>query len=175
MPFVLPQTIYFSGAIMALFFKGKMKSVSNVLFSLMAFVSLVFFTQPRISHIYSFAGFELILFNADRTSLFIGYVFAFMAVVISIYSIHVKERIYHAVSMLYVFGAMGMVFAGDFITFFLFGEIMLITATVLICYKKERQALKAGLRYFAIHLLGSSLLLAGILTNYTETASMSIR
>jgi len=172
--FILPQTIYFSGAIVALFLKGKMRSISNVIFSLTAFISLVFFARPQVSHIFSFADFEIILFNADRTSLFIGYVFAFMAVVISIYSMHVKERVYHAVSMLYIFGAMGMVFAGDFITFFFFGEIMLITATVLICYKKERQALRAGLRYFVIHLLGSSLLLAGILVNYTMTASMSI-
>ena len=174
MAYVPPQVIFLSGAIVALFLKGKLKSISNVFFALTAFIVLIFFTQPQVSHIYSFAGFEIILFNADRTSLFVSYVFAFMAIVISIYSMHVKEKVYHAVSMLYVFGAMGMLFAGDFMTFFLFGEIMLITATVLICYKKEKAALKAGMRYFIIHLVGSTLLLAGILINYTATGSMSI-
>lgn len=166
--------LYIPAAILAFTLKGRIRNVINVIFSITVFALLVFFTSPQVSHTYSFAGFELILFNADRTSLFMGYVFAFMSVVISVYSMHVKERVYHAVSMLYVFGAMGMVFAGDFITFFLFGEVMLITATILICYKKEKEALKAGLRYFVIHLLGSSLLLAGILVNYTLTASMSI-
>ena len=174
MAYVPPQIIFLTGAIFAFFLKGKSRSISNVFFTLSAFIMLVFFTQPQVSYVYSFAGFEMILFNADRISLFVAYVFAFMAIVISIYSMHVKEKVYHAVSMLYIFSAMGMLFAGDFMTFFLFGEIMLIAATVLICYKKEKAALKAGMRYFVIHLIGSSLLLAGILVNYTATESMSI-
>ena len=174
MAYVPPQVIFLSGAILTLFLKGKLRSISNVFFALTAFIILVFYTRPQVSYVYSFAGFEMILFNADRTSLFVGYVFAFMAIVISIYSMHVKEKVYHAVSMLYVFGAMGILFAGDFMTFFLFGEIMLIAATVLICYKKDKSALQAGMRYFVIHLIGSSLLLAGILVNYTATESMSM-
>lgn len=170
---VPPYIIYLAGALLAPFFNGKIKSLFIILTMVAAFVN-VLLIQPQKSLVYTFSNFEIILFNADRTSLFIGYIFALMAVLITVYSIQVKENIYHIFSFLYIGSAMGVVFAGDFVSFYLFGEIMLITAVVLICYNKDKTAVKAGFRYLLIHLFGGSLLLAGILLNYTATGTMDI-
>jgi len=171
---LLPHFLFLLAAFFAYILKGEFRKFSNIFFSLLVFIILIFYTRPQISQIYNFAGFEIVFFNADRTSLFISYIFAFMAMIISFYSMHVEEKSFHVTSMVYVFGAMGMVFAGDFLTFFFFGEILLVAGTILICYKKEKQAVKAALRYFIIHLFGSSILLAGILINYSMTNTMNI-
>lgn len=59
-------------------------------------------------------------------------------------------------------GALGVLFAGDMITFFVFWEIMTLGATALIWAGGQSGSERAGLRYFAMHALGGILLMIGI-------------
>lgn len=174
MQFVIPHFIYLSAAIIALFSKGKIPALVNVIFSIFAFLFLILFKQPQVTYVFDFLGSDLIFFKADRTSLFMGYIFTFMSILVTLYCYHVKEKIHHVLSMLFIASSIGMVFAGDLISFYIFGEFMMIIATILISYKKDRDSLKTGFRYFVIHFLGSLCLLAGIMVNFAQTGNIEL-
>ena len=65
-----------------------------------------------------------------------------------------------------------MVFAGDLFTLFFFWEIMVGSSVYLIWARKTARARGAGMRYILVHLLGGSVLMAGILLHVTETGSI---
>jgi multicomponent Na+:H+ antiporter subunit D len=109
------------------------------------------------------AGFELRLVAADRLSLVFGLVFATMACLGTLYALHVRHAGEQAASLVYSGAALGVVFAGDWRSLFVWWELMAVASAVLVwCGGRERSA-AAGLRYLLVHLVSGSLLLAGIL------------
>lgn len=174
MPFVLPYLIYILGALLAYFLRGKIRVATNIVIAAVGLILMLSFRDEKIAFDFTLHGFELILYYADRTSLFMSYVFSFMALLVVLYNIRTKETVYHVCSFIYIFSAMGLIFSGDLLSFFVFGEIMLVTSTILICYNRNRQTLESAFRYFLIHSAGSSLLLAGIILNFIDTGSIAI-
>jgi multicomponent Na+:H+ antiporter subunit D len=132
------------------------------------------FLEPQEGWNFFFLGFNVILLSAVRLSLFMGYIFTLIGLLIILYSIHVKENEHHIFSFLYIGSSLGVVFAGDFFTFFIFWEIMAVTATVLIWLKRDERSLGAGFRYLIMHLIGGGILLVGILLHFSATGSMEI-
>ena len=90
-----------------------------------------------------------------------------------IYGLHVKEDAQHIASFFYVGGSLGVVFAGDYLTVFIFWEMMAFASTFLIWFRREPASLKAGFRYLLMHIFGGLLLLAGIFLHYKNTGSMA--
>jgi len=168
-----PAVIFFVGAALIPFFKGKPQRIFVVGVALAAFVYMPF-VEPQTGWVFSFLGFNVVLLNADGLSLFAGYIFALIGLLIILYSIHVKENEHHIFSFLYIGCSLGVVFAGDFFTFFIFWEMMAVTATVLIWLKRDERSLGAGFRYLMMHLIGGGILLIGILLHFSATGSMEI-
>jgi multicomponent Na+:H+ antiporter subunit D len=75
--------------------------------------------------------------------------------------------------MFYAGSAIGVVFAGDLITVFIFWELMAIGSTLVIWSAGNRTAYSASMRYVAIHLLGGVLLMAGIAGHVAATGSVA--
>lgn len=168
-----PAMFYFAAALPVMLFKGKARGYYSVAVAIAAF-AYVLMLPKQTSLQFVFSYFQMTLLRVDRISLFIGYIFAFMAIVIAVYSMHVEDSGHHVFALIYVGSAMGMVFAGDLVSFYLFGETMMLASTALICYTKDKKAVKSGFRYLMMHLFGGTLLLAGILLHYLETGSMEI-
>jgi proton-translocating NADH-quinone oxidoreductase chain N len=62
--------------------------------------------------------------------------------------------------MLMVAGMLGVVFAGDFFTFFIFWEIMCLSSYVLVAFRKERwEPVEAGFKYLIMSASGSAMVL----------------
>ena len=80
----------------------------------------------------TYLGLDLVLGRVDRLSVVFGHVFAIQSLVAMIYAFHVKERAHHAAACLYVAGAFGCVFAGDYLTLFIFWELMSVASTFLV-------------------------------------------
>ena len=76
-------------------------------------------------------------------------------------------------ALIYAGSALGVVFAGDLLTLFFFWEIMSVSSTCLIFARKIPEAIKAGFRYFLVHLTGGLILLIGIILYFNETGSLS--
>ena len=75
----------------------------------------------------------------------------------------------------YAAGAIGVCFAGDLITLFLFWELMAIFSTVIVWCGGTPAARKAGIRYAMMHLLGGVILKVGIEGVVVHTGSIDIQ
>jgi multicomponent Na+:H+ antiporter subunit D len=89
-----------------------------------------------------------------------------------VYSIHIKEYGQHVAAFVYIGGTIGVTFAGDFFSLFVFWELMAVSSVFLIWYAKNESALKAGFRYLMVHLVGGCILLAGIMIHVSNTGSI---
>ena len=74
----------------------------------------------------------------------------------------------------YASGAIGVCFAGDLITLFLFWELMALFSTVIVWCGGTPAARRAGMRYAIMHLLGGVILKVGIEGVVVHTGSINI-
>lgn len=121
----------------------------------------------------SYLGMDLVLGRVDKLSIIFGHVFAIQALVGMIYAFHIKERSHHAAACLYVAGAFGCVFAGDYLTLFIFWELMSLASTFLVWLNRNPVSTRAGFRYFLFHTIGGLFLLAGLLLRYKALGTLA--
>lgn len=110
-----------------------------------------------------FLGWTLVFGRVDSLSALFGYIMSLMAVIGTLYGAHVREKAQHLASWLYVAGALGVIYAGDFLTLFVFWELMAFSSVFLIWFRRRPQSLAAGFRYLLVHVVGGLALLAGII------------
>jgi len=118
--------------------------------------------------------FELVFFQVDRLSLLFGYLFHIAALIAVVYSLHLRDTLQQTVSLLYAGSALGAVFAGDFLTLFIFWELLALSSVFLIWARRSERAYTAGMRYFATHIVSGLLLLAGVIVLARHTGSLAI-
>lgn len=123
----------------------------------------------------SLAGFELVLFEVTKVNFVFGVIFLLISSVASIYAWHLDDRSQQVASLLYGAGALGVTFAGDFLTLLLFWELMAVSSAWLVFARRTDESVRAGFRYLMVHFVGGSLLLGGIILLYAETGSLAIR
>ncbi|NQY04330.1 MAG: Na+/H+ antiporter subunit D, partial [Halieaceae bacterium] len=75
----------------------------------------------------------------------------------------------------YAAGAVGVSFAGDLITLFLYWELMAIFSTVVVWCGGTPEARAAGIRYAIMHLLGGVILKVGIEGVVVHTGSVEVQ
>ena len=86
--------------------------------------------------------------RADKLSFAFGYIFHIVSFVTIIYILYVKKSLEYVAGFIYAGAALGVVFAGDFFTFFVFWETLTIGAVLLIWARKtKKKQQKAGFRY----------------------------
>ena len=169
---VPPFVVFFAAALLVALAPGRLRMMVLVLTPLVSGLQLIDAQQAlRLST--SFMGYELTPYRVDRLSLLFGYVFHIAAFIGIIFSLHVRDRWQHVAGLLYAGSAVGAVFAGDLLTFFVFWEIAAISSAVLIWAQRTSASLRAGLRYLVIQLTSGVLLLAGVLMHFQETGSLA--
>ncbi|MBI4765108.1 MAG: Na(+)/H(+) antiporter subunit D [Deltaproteobacteria bacterium] len=170
--FIHPALFFILGAFLIPVFKGWLKKVYLLAIPAVAFLTVLNMNSGVYGEI-NYLGFNILLGRVDRLSLVFAHVFTLMAFIGVIYGLHVKEDAQHIASFFYVGGSLGVVFAGDYLTVFIFWEMMALASTFLIWFRREPASLKAGFRYLLMHIFGGLLLLAGIFLHYKNTGSMS--
>ena len=125
-----------------------------------------FVTQP-------FFGYDLILLRVDKLSKAFGYIFTLSATAAFIYGYYEKKAIEFVSALFYIGSAVGVVFAGDLFTLYLFWEIMAVASTFLILARKTGAAMAASKRYILVHIFGGLVLLAGIMLTVSHTGSLA--
>ena len=165
-----PGLIFIFGAILIPLLKGRARQVYILLLPVLACLSLLNIPEGS-GYILNFLGYELVLGRVDKLSMVFGYVFVIMAFIGFIYSIHLKEYRQYIAASLYIGSALGVTFAGDFITLFIFWEIMAISSTYLIWARMTKASHDSGFRYLLVHMFGGLSLLVGIIINIAETGS----
>ena len=109
-----------------------------------------------------------------KLSLLFAYLFHLACFICLIYSLHVKDRIQIVAGLLYAGSAVGAVFAGDFITLFIFWELLALTSAFLVFARRTKAAKAAGIRYLIIQILSGVLLLIGAVGYFQQTGSIEI-
>ncbi|AGH42322.1 Na(+)/H(+) antiporter subunit D [Paraglaciecola psychrophila] len=102
-------------------------------------------------------------------------IFAIMVFVGGLYSFRVARWYELAAAFAYAAGAIGVCFAGDLITMFLYWELMAIFSTIVVWCGGTAGARAAGIRYAIMHLLGGVVLKVGIEGVVVSTGSIQIQ
>jgi len=121
-----------------------------------------------------FLGYDLIICEVTRLTRIFGTIFSLIAIIGGIYSYHNRETGHQSAALLYAGGALGVTFAGDYFTLFVFWELMAVASTYLVWARRTREAENAGTRYLLVHLFGGSLLMLGILLHISGADSIRI-
>jgi len=101
--------------------------------------------------------------------------FALMALVGGLFAYRQAKWHELAAAHIYAAGAIGVCFAGDLITLFIFWELMALFSTVVVWCGGGPAARAAGIRYVIMHLLGGVILKVGIEGIAVHTGSIDVQ
>ena len=126
---------------------------------------------------YRLLGLALTPVRADSLSLLFGYLFHLGAFIAIIYSLHLGRRenatVQHTAALVYAGSALGAVFAGDFITLFVFWELLAVSSVFLIWARGTPVAVRSGTRYLLVQVVSGVTLLAGAMVHWHATGSLA--
>ena len=168
---VPPAAIFILGALLIPILKGRLKSAYLLLLPIVGFINLINIPEGT-NWIVRFLDYELVFGKVDRLSLFFGYIYHLITFLIFLYAIHVKDNLQHVAGFVYAGSSLGVVFAGDLLSLFLFWEMMTFSAVVLVWSNRTKNSLGAGFRYLLVHITGGLCLLAGIILHVVDTGSI---
>ncbi|MCD6269585.1 MAG: Na(+)/H(+) antiporter subunit D [Deltaproteobacteria bacterium] len=164
--FLHPASYFIIGAfLLPLFSRVKIaQKVIILIVPLLAFWQI--HALPESFGVCHLMGFELTFGRVDKLTYVFLHVFTLMALIGAVYCLHVKETGHHIAAFLYVAGSLGTTLAGDYLTIFIFWELMAFASVFLIWYRKKKRSIEAGYRYLLVHTAGGLILLAGIFLRY---------
>ena len=169
---VHPGLLLILGAWILPFLKGRVKRVAMLVLPAAALIDCLLMT-PGTYGVTRFLGQDLVFGRADRLSLVFSYVFSLMAFLGMIYALHVEDDSQHVAALTYAGSALGVTFAGDFLSLYVFWELMAISSALLVLLRRESSAVAAGFRYLLVHIFGGLILLGGIVLHWSETGSLA--
>lgn len=196
-----PFVLFFIGALVVAFTKGTLRKAVVLAVPAVGGIMLwmgagqeVAASGPQLLHQLELIGYTLTPFRADKLSLLFGYLFHLAAFLGFVYALHLgdetpdgsvavdvgeddivgngKAGLQHVAAMLYAGSALGAVFAGDFITLFVFWELLAITSVFLIWARDSERSYATGFRYLIIHVVSGVLLLSAALMIAHRTGSI---
>ena len=122
-----------------------------------------------------FLGYEVELVEASNVRRLFATIFALMAMVGGFFGFRHAKVTELSAAMAYAAGAVGVAFAGDLITLFLFWEFMALFSTVVVWCGGTEASRRAGIRYGIMHLIGGIILKIGIEGVAVQTGSIEIQ
>ena len=154
--------------------EGTVKQAHLLLLPIAAFIAVVYMS-PGMHGEARVLDYLMTFGRVDRLSLVFGYIFTIMAFIGMVYGLHVKQDGEHIAALLYVGGSIGVVFAGAFLTLFVFWEVMAFSSLFLIWLKGDKASDAAGFRYILVHIFGGVCLLGGMLLYSSQTGSAEFK
>lgn len=133
----------------------------------------VFGIEPDEIRTLEFLRYELTILRGDGLARPFAIVFALAGFAAGLYGFTLQNHLERIAALTYAASAIGVVYAGDLLTFFLFWELKAITATLVIMARRTNLSDRSGMRYLFVHIVGGKLLLAGILLHYANTGSLA--
>jgi multicomponent Na+:H+ antiporter subunit D len=166
-----PAFVFIVGAFLIPVLKGRTKSTIMLLVPVVAFIILIKSPEGKYWN-GSLLGYDLILGRVDRLSLVFGYIFTIISFIGIIFSLKVGDDVQHVSALIYAGSALGVTFAGDFFSLYIFWEIMAVASTFLILARRTTKSQAAAYRYILVHLFGGLCLLAGIICYFRQTGTL---
>ncbi len=156
-----PGVVLILGALVIPFFRGVYKQAWMLTLPVFVFISLVMLPLGTFWTT-EFLGFDLIFGRVDKLSHVFSLVFTIMAFMGVLFALQVKDDLQHVSALVYAGATLGVVLAGDWLSLYLFWEIMAVSSTFLVIAARTKESRDAGYRYLLVHIVGGLFLLAGI-------------
>ncbi|MBW1635340.1 MAG: Na(+)/H(+) antiporter subunit D [Deltaproteobacteria bacterium] len=174
--FIHPALILIFGGLLLPFVKGPFRKPYLFIVPLLTLLDVIYMSwHPGVYGVVSFMGgdWTLTFGRIDRLSMIFGFIMALMAVIGTVYGLHVEDDLQHIAAWFYVAGSLGVIYCGDYLVLFLFWEMMAFASTFLIWFNKDKGSLAAGYRYLLVHTFGGVVLLLGFVLRYQATGDLS--
>ena len=168
-----PSIFYILGAFAIPFLHGKVRQAYLMLIPLLG-VAAIFSMSPGTYWTCTFLGTPLTFGAVDKLSIVFGWVFTIMSFIGIVYALKVNDTGQHMAAFLYVGGSLGVTYAGDYLTLFIFWELMAFASAYLVFAQRQKPSVKAGFRYILVHTSGGVILLGGIILHYLSTKSIAV-
>lgn len=166
-----PALVLIFGALAIALLRGLARSVVVVALPLLV-LTLVWQVPDGAAWHVQFLDHTLTPLQGDKLSRLFATIFSLMAAGGGLYALTQKSRVEVPVAFVYAGSAIGVVFAGDLITVFVFWEMMAVGSTLVLWSHANDNAYRAARRYLMIHLLGGVLLFAGITGHIAQTGDV---
>ncbi len=163
--FIHPMIFFFLLALVLPFWKGRGWKWLLPLPGVLAIAAVLIMEDGTYGQL-QYLGETLVPGRVDGLSKIFAHVFAIQALLGFVFALHVREKAQHIASALYVAGGFGCVFAGDYITLYIFWALMTVASTFIVLLARSPASGGAALRYFLFHVFGEILLLGGIMLRY---------
>ena len=168
-----PVVPFLVGAVGVALLGRRVGAIIMVLAPLVALAQMVALEPGALAVTVDYYDFPLDPIRVDRLSLAFGYVFAAAATLAGLYGMRMMATGEQVAALVYAGAAVGVVFAGDLMTFFIFWELKAVASAIVIMMRRTATAGRAAMRYLFVHVAGGSALLAGVLWHYAQTGSLA--
>ena len=168
-----PALALMIGGLLSIFLRGKYASMTMIFAPLFGLWYVHILELGSVSNLVLF-GYEIVGVSVDQQAKLFGYLFHIAALVAGIYSFHLRDPWQISMALLYAASAVGVAFAGDMLSLFLWWEGLAITSVFQIWGRKTKEAEDSGFRYLFFHVSSGLLLLAGILFRYHGEGSSAL-
>ncbi|MDD5008103.1 MAG: Na(+)/H(+) antiporter subunit D [Syntrophorhabdaceae bacterium] len=168
---VHPAIFFYIGSLLLPFMKGKARKFFILFIPVLSIIDVALMHAGTYGS-YRFLNMNIVFGRVDKLSLVFAWVFVIMAFLGALYALHVKEDGHHIAGAFYVGSSLGAIFAGDYLTLFIFWEAMAFSSVFLVWYRKEKRSVDAGYRYLLMHVFGGLLFFTGMLFYYFKTGTL---
>ncbi len=121
---------------------------------------------------FAFLDYTLTPVKGDVLSRLFASIFAIMAFAGALFAMNQSRVVELTAAFVYAGSAIGVAFAGDLISLFVFWEIMALGSTTVLLSAGGPRSTPAAMRYLIMHVMGGSLLLVGIVAQINATGSI---
>lgn len=154
----IPALIF--GPLIYIFYKKELNYLA-LFIALLTFL-LLLKLEPGIYGGLQILNYELLI-KVDKLSLFFSYVFSLIGILGLLYAIHINDRLQIFSGLMYMACALGVSFAYDILSFYLFWEGLAIFAVLLVISNRSKLAYYSAIRYILVHAASGLSLFLGIL------------
>lgn len=169
-----PGLILLLGAALIPLFRGVLRTAAVLLIPLLTLWA-VWQVPYGVSATVTYLDYTVQLVEGSPVRRLFATIFCIMSFVGGLYAFRTAKAYELGAAFAYAAGAVGVSFAGDLITLFLFWELMAIFSTIIVFCGGTEKSRGAGIRYAVIHLLGGVILKVGIESVMVTTGSIEIR
>jgi multicomponent Na+:H+ antiporter subunit D len=159
---VHPALVLFATAAAIGLLPGRVRQGALLAGSFGAVAAVALLPETGVAWVHEVAGYRLELLRVDALGRLFALIFAVITAIGMVFALHVRRPTEHATVLVYAGGAIGVTLAGDWITALVFWELMGGASALVIWHGDTAEARSAGFRYLLVHVVGGSLLLAGI-------------
>ena len=131
--------------------------------------------DPGVHVTASLAGLDLTLVRAEAITRPFALVFHIAAALNVIYAMHEDSRMTASAGLAYAGAAIAALFAGDFVTLFIYWEATAFTSVFLILAGGTSRSLPAAMRYLLMQVASGVILLGGAILLWHQGAGLSIQ